>query len=548
MPYNGSGVYSLPSGYLAVSGATILASRENSTNEDIKDALNLAFLRDGRAPMSGNLTLVGNASSALHAVPKQQLDAAAQKAPIIGTMTEMKALDTTKYSVAVLNEEGKEGLFIWRSGDYSAEITLDTLSGIYVKANAIASTSGAWVRIFDGSVEAKWFGAVGDNTTDDGDALDAAFDMAMSLGRRLKLSGQAGSLFKRTTQHVWDMAAAATRGVIIEGDGTQDTIIDVKSVATSPQAKIYCSGGTTGSPVIQANAKFIDIGFAGNTTGTVLEIGAHDFSDQLNRTHFDLTVTNDTNSAASKSVEINALYHCTGNINAVHGGTIVSGSIAIRVRKMAFCVMTLGGGNVDTGISLGDDYVYGNVITVPDSEIVNYGGLIDGTHVTENTFIGGTLGYTTYGWQAIAGYKNILQNPNKNSASPILNPDPAFRVGMSIYDGSDIGYNGTVEFGNLYHKNIAMNNTIVSGGTLPAPADGIARTIIWTTAGTAASLTITLPSSPVDGTHVEFYFVNAVTALTVSGGTALGGNPTTVAGKTLLSFTYSTAASGWVAF
>jgi microcystin-dependent protein len=48
-----NGVYSLPPGYLAVTGATIQASQHNPPLEDIAAALTLRLSRDGSAPMTG---------------------------------------------------------------------------------------------------------------------------------------------------------------------------------------------------------------------------------------------------------------------------------------------------------------------------------------------------------------------------------------------------------------------------------------------------------------------------------------------------------------
>lgn len=53
MPYDSQGVYSLPTGYLAVTGETIQASQHNPPLEDIAAALNSALLRTGVAPMNG---------------------------------------------------------------------------------------------------------------------------------------------------------------------------------------------------------------------------------------------------------------------------------------------------------------------------------------------------------------------------------------------------------------------------------------------------------------------------------------------------------------
>jgi microcystin-dependent protein len=52
-----NGVYSLPPGYLAVTGTVIQASQHNPPLEDIAAALTLRLSRDGSAPMTGALQL-----------------------------------------------------------------------------------------------------------------------------------------------------------------------------------------------------------------------------------------------------------------------------------------------------------------------------------------------------------------------------------------------------------------------------------------------------------------------------------------------------------
>ncbi len=58
-----NGVYSLPSGYLAVTGATIQASQHNPPLEDIASALTLRLSRDGTAPMTGALQGIAGTAS-----------------------------------------------------------------------------------------------------------------------------------------------------------------------------------------------------------------------------------------------------------------------------------------------------------------------------------------------------------------------------------------------------------------------------------------------------------------------------------------------------
>lgn len=59
-----SGVYSLPVGYLAVTGATIQASQHNPPLEDIAAALTARLSRDGSAPMTGALKALPGTAAA----------------------------------------------------------------------------------------------------------------------------------------------------------------------------------------------------------------------------------------------------------------------------------------------------------------------------------------------------------------------------------------------------------------------------------------------------------------------------------------------------
>lgn len=94
------------------------------------------------------------------------------------TRTALKALTSYAGGRAYLTESGRAGEFVFRSGDYSAEVTADTQEGIYIKADDAATTSGAWVRQYDGPVNAAWFGAVGDNLTVNTTALQVAMNVA----------------------------------------------------------------------------------------------------------------------------------------------------------------------------------------------------------------------------------------------------------------------------------------------------------------------------------------------------------------------------------
>jgi hypothetical protein len=55
MPRDSGGIYSLPAGYLAVTGQPILASNHNPPLEDVRDALTGSLPRNGAAAMTGKL-------------------------------------------------------------------------------------------------------------------------------------------------------------------------------------------------------------------------------------------------------------------------------------------------------------------------------------------------------------------------------------------------------------------------------------------------------------------------------------------------------------
>jgi len=64
----------------------------------------------------------------------------------VADRAELKALDVDEETQAYLVEDGREGVFIWRDGDYSAEIAADPDEGIYIEADDVGSSDGAWVR------------------------------------------------------------------------------------------------------------------------------------------------------------------------------------------------------------------------------------------------------------------------------------------------------------------------------------------------------------------------------------------------------------------
>lgn len=147
----------------------------------------------GKQPLSSNLTVLSGTApgtaglsvlgSSLVGEVRDLLDTA----PYVATRAALKTIDTSKDTTAFLTEPGREGTFIWKAGNYSAQVAADTAEGIYVKATAIAATAGAWVRQFAEFASIKWFGCVGDydpvarTGTNDTAAIQAAFAACVAL-------------------------------------------------------------------------------------------------------------------------------------------------------------------------------------------------------------------------------------------------------------------------------------------------------------------------------------------------------------------------------
>lgn len=97
----------------------------------------------------------------------------------VATRGALKAIIPDESDAVYLAEENREGWFVWRLGDFSAEEAADTEEGLFISSNISPSTIGIWVRQYDGYVQAKWFDASPENTDT---ANDTAFAAINSLG------------------------------------------------------------------------------------------------------------------------------------------------------------------------------------------------------------------------------------------------------------------------------------------------------------------------------------------------------------------------------
>lgn len=126
---------------------------------------------------------------------------------------------------AILTEASREGAFVFDSSDLSAEVAADTRQGIFVAPSSdTTGASGAWVRKFDGPVQAHWFGTVADGSTDDYAAINEALGVADMIGRKqVRIRGQASAYALATSLD-------PPSGLTITGDG-KSTVLKATNAA-----------------------------------------------------------------------------------------------------------------------------------------------------------------------------------------------------------------------------------------------------------------------------------------------------------------------------
>lgn len=137
------------------------------------------------------------------------------------TRTALKAANTVAVTSAYLKETGREGQFVWLAGNYSTQIAADTAEGVYIKADAIAATAGAWVRVVPGTINPMWFGPAGDGATNDYAALFCANAIAVIMGRRILFDR---GTFRVNTNLTFAASTAFTGGILKPASGISVTL------------------------------------------------------------------------------------------------------------------------------------------------------------------------------------------------------------------------------------------------------------------------------------------------------------------------------------
>lgn len=271
--------------------------------------------------------------------------------PYVATRTALKAIDTTKETCAILTESGREGIFVWTTGDYSTQITADTLEGVFVKANAIAASSGAWVRIVvNGALNPKWFGAVGNGVANDNSPLQSCINLALAFGSSVRAIGKYRS----------DSAIIVT---MPKGAGWATTSTTTNTIGTGSKSFTVASGlPISPGQTVTANAGTLGQGYMSGTvtsySGTSLVMNATTVSGSGTYSGWDI-VQNFRNTAAIAQFTISGEGQDTTEFYFPNSDGFAfkfsSQQHSVNVRN---CSITTGANNTRTAVAFDNSYPY----------------------------------------------------------------------------------------------------------------------------------------------------------------------------------------------
>ncbi|WP_198521647.1 hypothetical protein [Rhizobium sullae] len=157
---------------VSFNGGSALTIKTNSGNNPVVGGLTSGMIVLGIVSGSTFRLVSDQASATVLALAEAAKDAAEAAAASVNiknvaTRAELKSQNTAVTTLAFLGESGREGTFKWVSGDFTTLIAADTAEGLYIKADAIAASAGAWVRQGEWlahGVATTWFGTVANST------------------------------------------------------------------------------------------------------------------------------------------------------------------------------------------------------------------------------------------------------------------------------------------------------------------------------------------------------------------------------------------------
>lgn len=154
--------------------------------------------------------------------PKLDVLSSTGASPHCTALAAFKALDTTQITAAIYDGRSWE----WKLGDYSAEVTADSLGAYFVKANAVATTVGAWLARDRDYLDIQAFGGVDDGVDTCADITEYKGDWATTtsyaVGDHVMNSGLGYKCLEAHTSGTFSTDLAAAKWVLGEFTGTDN--------------------------------------------------------------------------------------------------------------------------------------------------------------------------------------------------------------------------------------------------------------------------------------------------------------------------------------
>jgi len=405
----------------------------------------------------------------------------------VATRTALKAVDTTITTLAYLSEGKRNGLFIWTTGDYSTQVTADTTEGMFVKATAIASTVGAWVRVTD-RITPQMCGAAVDGITNDYAASYAAFQLAVR--EKLEWNCPAGEYAWNLggAGVVWDptfLSGGARRAIRMTGAGTRATYIEITNSAgiawqiasTTDWFDLHLSGFTV----------------RGSFNFPLLCIGRNDFADPVNMLFIqEVSVENSYDGSSNVAVRLNYIaggatinFRAASYALAVADVLVAVNGTALECRQAHFISFSGGGlGNADRAVDFKDGTSVGCSFNSPTLENANYcvsnRSANSGAHTFNACQMTNVLVYEVYSSAALSNRDILIINPNCDG---ICDVDPANYQKVRIKDDAavttPIAPATTVSVTNTTGRDVEVTYwglTTLSSITIDGAGDGITAT------------------------------------------------------------------------
>lgn len=154
--------------------------------------------------------------------------------------------------------DGGGGTFRWDSSDLSTEVAADTQAGIYVAPTSdLTGASGAWVRMYSGMPDGRWFGMVNDGVTDNATAMSGLIN-SMPTDAQTKVWVPSGVYAISSEVHI-------NKPVLFICEGNGEISTSVLGTVT-PGVTFKWSGAGAGTMFVQS-AQTSALMIAGTTTG-----------------------------------------------------------------------------------------------------------------------------------------------------------------------------------------------------------------------------------------------------------------------------------------